>query len=122
MHEFAIARALVDLACEQARAAGLSRVSRVNCRVGVLRQIEPDMLRDAFDVARTDTACEAAALGIESVALRAKCPHCRRAFTVESWDWQCPDCGTVGEPAGGGDELELTSIEGRVACGTAAST
>lgn len=113
MHEFSIARALVDLACEQARSAGLSSVTRVKCRVGVLRQIEPDMLDDAFRAAGAGTSCEAAELAIELMPLRAACSRCGREFDISNWDWDCPDCGAMGEPIESGGELELTFIQGK---------
>lgn len=113
MHEFSIARALVDLACEQARSAGLCCVTRVKCRIGVLRQIEPDMLDDAFRAAGAGTSCDAAELAVESMPLRAACTTCQWEFEILNWDWDCPVCGATGEPIGSGDELELTCIQGR---------
>lgn len=113
MHEFSIARALVDLACEQARSAGLSSVTRVKCRIGVLRQIEPDMLDDAFRAAGAGTSCEAAELAVESMPLRAACTSCGREFEISTWEWNCPACGAIGQPIESGDELELTFIQGK---------
>lgn len=113
MHEVSIARALVDLACDQARIAGLLTVTRLNCRIGVLRQVENDMLEDAFHAARVGTRCESAALAIESVPLLGECPSCRRRVAIVDWNWECPDCGAACEALSGGDELELVSIAGR---------
>lgn len=122
MHEFSIARALVDLACEQARSAGLSSVTRVKCRIGELRQVEPDMLDDAFEAVRGGTACSAAVLEMESVRLRAECPQCHRVYPVQVWEWHCPACGTAGRPLEGGDELELVAIQGRIDADTTAAS
>ena len=111
MHELSIALALIDVAAAESRRAGATRVSRVRCRVGELRQIEDALLREAFDVAREGTCCGAAELIIEKAPLRAWCPRCRAAFAVQQWRWNCPECGVEGEPRAGGDELELLSID-----------
>lgn len=111
MHEMALARALIELASDRARLAGALRVTRLHCRIGELRQIEPELMHDAFEAAREGTLCSAAALDIEKSPLRARCPRCDRTFAVESWHWNCPECETEGEPLAGGDELELVSID-----------
>lgn len=111
MHELSIARALVELAAEHARRAGAARVTRLRSRIGALRMIDPALLRDAFEAARVGTACASAELVVEPVPLRAQCPRCRRAFAVENWRWNCPDCQAEGAPLDGGDELELASID-----------
>lgn len=111
MHEFSIAQALVRVACESAARAGAGHVSRVNCRIGVLRMIEPDLMREAFEAARGGTVCADSELSIESVPLRARCGACGKCFDVCEWEWSCPSCGGAGEPLPGGDELELVSLE-----------
>jgi hydrogenase nickel incorporation protein HypA/HybF len=116
MHELSIALSLIELASEHARRAGAGRITRLNCRVGALLQIEDDLLRDAFEAARPGTPCEAAELSIEKAPLRAQCPRCRRSFVVKDWDWNCPICRAEGEPLDGGDELELVSIEAPAPC------
>ena len=111
MHEFAIARAMVEAACEAAGAAGATRVSGLRCRVGVMRQVNASLLDDAFDVARADTLCAGATLETESCPMRARCEACDRSFDVREWDWTCPICGGEGTGLSGGDELELVSIK-----------
>lgn len=111
MHELAIAQALIGLAEEHAARAGATRVTRLNCRIGALRQIEDELMRDAFEIARVGTACASADLKIEKTPLRAACASCEREFSVQNWRWNCPICGAEGAPIAGGDELELLSIE-----------
>lgn len=114
MHELGIATELVELACSAARQAGACAVDRVFCRVGALRQVEPDLLREAFAAARSGTLCDRADLSVETLPLRARCPDCRTEFAVAGWDWHCPCCGTDGDLLSQGDELELVSIEAQV--------
>jgi hydrogenase nickel incorporation protein HypA/HybF len=111
VHEFSVAANLVDLAVAEARRVGAIRVTDVRCRIGELCHINGRMLADAFRIARENTLCAAAQLHIEKVPVRAACTMCRREFPVRNWKWRCPHCGRSGRFAGGGDDLELTSIE-----------
>ncbi len=111
MHEFSIAQSLLDVARETAVEAGVDRVCSLNCRVGVLRQVDDELLREAFSIAAADTLCAGATLVIEKCRMQAYCPRCASMFDIVDWDWTCRGCGGEGESPHGGDELELTSIE-----------
>lgn len=111
MHEFSLARNLVELACAEAAAAGARRVRQLHCRAGVLRQVDEVLMQGAFEIARCGTLCEGATLTIEKTRMTARCPSCGERFAVHEWNSDCPACGTAGTDLAGGDELELTSIE-----------
>jgi hydrogenase nickel incorporation protein HypA/HybF len=111
MHEFALARNLVELACSEAAEAGAHRVCRLNCRVGVLRQVDELLMQGAFEIARAGTLCDGATLSIEKTELTARCPSCGQRFAVHEWNSDCPTCGAAGVDFAGGDELVLVSIE-----------
>lgn len=111
MHEFALARNLVELACDAAAAAQASRVCQLRCRVGVLRQVDEVLMQEAFEIARAGTLCERARLTIEKTQMTAHCSLCGERFAVQDWNGDCPRCGAAGTHFTGGDELELVSIE-----------
>lgn len=111
MHELTIATNLVSAACDEARRIGATRVTAVRCRIGELRRIDDELLREAFAAASEGTPCAAARLHVQKVPLRAWCPVCRDDFPVRQWDWSCPRCGREGDLLGGGSELELRSID-----------
>lgn len=110
MHEMSIAQSIVDNACAEARRVSSHRVTRVVFRVGVLRQVDSQLLHEAFDAARKGTLCNDAWLSIEQAPLMAVCRDCRESFDALDNDWVCPQCGGPGTDARGGDELELISI------------
>ncbi|HPF37935.1 MAG TPA: hydrogenase maturation nickel metallochaperone HypA [Phycisphaerae bacterium] len=112
MHEFAVAKALVDAAIDVARDAKMCRVTRLRCRIGDMRQVDSWLLEEAFVLAREGTVCEVAELSVERRHMRLECEQCGIVFDVRDWDWRCPDCGSTGCNAHGGDELELTGIDG----------
>lgn len=111
MHELSIAMSLVELASERARRAGAARVTRLNLRIGALRGIEDESMRQAFEAARIDSPCGDAELRIENVPLRARCRTCAAEYEIREADWACPTCAGEGELLDGGDELQLASIE-----------
>jgi len=115
MHEFSIVQSLLEVATAEARRAGAKRVLRLNCRIGVLRQIDARLMREAFGLLAEGTICAGADLRVEKTYMQARCQACERTFDVRDWDWRCPGCGTEGSMVGGGDELELTSIEAETA-------
>ena len=111
MHEFSIAQALLDIASREAAGAGASRVTRLTCRIGVLRQVETTLLHEAFEITREGTCCRDAELEIQKTYMHVVCPRCDRRFSVRDWRWQCPACNVEGRNPTGGDELELVSID-----------
>jgi hydrogenase nickel incorporation protein HypA/HybF len=111
MHELSIAMSLVEMATERARRAGSPRVTRLNLRVGVLRSVEDEAMRMAFEAARGDSSCRDAELCIERIPIRGRCGACGVEYGVQQDRWDCPVCGAEGELLEGGDELELASIE-----------
>jgi hydrogenase nickel incorporation protein HypA/HybF len=111
VHELSVVQSLLDVALAEARRAGAARVTRLHCRIGELCQIDHRLLVEAFELLRPGTLCESAELHVEKTFLRAHCSRCGRDFDVRNWQWRCPGCGEEGSALGGGDELELTSIE-----------
>jgi hydrogenase nickel incorporation protein HypA/HybF len=114
MHELSIAQSLLEAALTEARRAGATRITRVSCRIGDLRQIDSRLMAEAFEAVRCGTLCDQAELAVEKSYVQARCRQCERCFEVRDWDWQCPACKAEGVILGGGDELELVSIEAEI--------
>ena len=112
MHEFAVAGGLIDAAVDIAQRENLDRVTRVQCRIGDLRQVDSWLLDEAFAAAREGTRCAGAELCVERVHMEMDCDSCGTTFRVMDWNWACPGCGEIGRNARGGDELELIEIDG----------
>jgi hydrogenase nickel incorporation protein HypA/HybF len=107
VHEYAIATSLVETAL---RHSGGGRVRSVHLRIGPLRQIVPQTLAFAFEIAARDTACEGAQLTQELVPCRLRCAGCELDWVPEQSDFRCPRCGRAAELLSG-YELEMESIE-----------
>jgi hydrogenase nickel incorporation protein HypA/HybF len=107
MHEFAIAEGVVQTAV---RHADGRRVMVVSMRLGALRQVVPETLSFAFELAARGTACEGARLEHELVPCRLRCPSCRVAWTATEPDFRCRTCASPAVVVSG-NELEVQSIE-----------
>ena len=107
VHEYSVAVVLVQTAL---RHAGGRPVKVVNLRVGPLRQVVPQTLALAFELAARGTACEDARLEQELVPCRLRCPSCAVEWTASEPDFRCRTCGwpTV---VLSGNELQIESIE-----------
>ena len=108
MHELAIAEALVDIVTDHARGR---QVTRVDVKVGHLRQVVPSALEFAFELLTSGTALEGAQLVIEHVPARGRCRACGEETVMEAFPLQCARCGGLDLELLAGDELLVDSLE-----------
>jgi hydrogenase nickel incorporation protein HypA/HybF len=108
MHELSIADAVVTIA---SRHAAGRRVTRVDVRVGHLRQVVPDSLVFAFELVAAGTELEGAELVIEEVPARVRCRACTAETTLEQFPAHCDECGGFDVEVIGGEELLVDSLE-----------
>jgi len=110
MHELSIAKSLIELACEHARAEGARKVTCISVRLGS-QSVVMRSLYFCFDSATKGTICEGAELDIEEVPLSAHCPACNEAKLLPSrTSFRCPDCGTPTPKILTGREMQLVSL------------
>ncbi|MBI4717979.1 MAG: hydrogenase maturation nickel metallochaperone HypA [Planctomycetes bacterium] len=111
MHELTIAQSILETSIAHACEARATRILRIRCRVGWLRQVEASLLAEAFEVAKTDTIAAGAVLEADCVGTELACAACGRRSLLTGGELICPACGSGDVAAHGGDELELTSLE-----------
>ncbi len=109
MHEYSIASALLDLVEEQARHHAAARVLAVRVGLGELAGVEPDLLRQAFELARERTVCAGASLEIRQVPARWVCRDCTAALPA-GLVLRCAACAGPARLAEGA-ELLLERVE-----------
>lgn len=108
MHELAIADSIVRIASEH---AGERRVTKVELRVGHLRQVVPSALEFSFQLVAEGTPVEGAELAIEDVAATAACRACGREATLDPFPLACSLCGSSDVEVTAGEELLVESLE-----------
>jgi hydrogenase nickel incorporation protein HypA/HybF len=108
MHELSIAEAIVAIA--DRHAAG-RRVSRVEVRVGHLRQVVPSALEFAFELVARDTAVEGAELVLDVVPARGRCRGCGGEGPLDAFPLTCRACGGWDVEVIAGEELHVESLD-----------
>ena len=108
MHELAIADSIVTIA---SRHAAGRRVTRVDVKVGHLRQVVPDSLAFAFELVSEGTEIEGAELVVDEVPAGVDCSACGAAGVLERFPASCGACGSLDVELTGGDELLVDSLE-----------
>lgn len=108
MHELSIAESVVAVAVRHA--AG-RRVTRVELKVGRLRQVVPDALRFAFELVAEGTEVAGAELAIEEVPARGICRACATETTMTAFPLQCRGCGSLDVEIVSGEELLVDALE-----------
>ncbi len=108
MHELSIADAVVQVASKHA--AG-RRVTRVEVKVGYLRQVVPSALEFAWQLVTEGTSLQDAELAIEEVPPRGHCRGCATETTMESFPLQCGRCGGLDVELLAGEELLVDALE-----------
>ena len=111
MHELGIVTAMLREATREAEMRSARRISRLRCRVGVLRGIDEALLREAFHAARKDTPARDATLDVDTVLMRYVCPACGETGDSRDILLECPRCDAGPVRMRGGDELELDSMD-----------
>ncbi|NLC70850.1 MAG: hydrogenase maturation nickel metallochaperone HypA [Desulfuromonadaceae bacterium] len=110
MHEMSLASALMDeiinIACDN----NVVRIEEIELRIGVLKQVVPEVMEEAFRAASFGTLAEGATLRQIEIPARAFCSRCDREFSPAVNDFLCPTCGEFSTTLLEGDELLLGSL------------
>jgi hydrogenase nickel incorporation protein HypA/HybF len=108
MHELSIADAIVRIACAH---AGERRVTKVEVKVGHLRQVVPDSLAFAFSLVTEGTRAEGAELELEVVPAAGVCRACGAESELPGFPLACGACGGLDLELIRGEELLVDSLE-----------
>jgi hydrogenase nickel incorporation protein HypA/HybF len=111
MHELSLAKALLELVCEQTTAAQASRVTRLVLEIGPFSHLDAAALRFAVDVAARGGPAEGAALVFLEPEGAAYCVDCEASVTISARGVPCPRCGGAKLFVLAGDEMRLKEME-----------
>ena len=95
MHEFSLARNLLEIILEELARGGYTRLYRARVCYGPLSQVAPSALRLAFDSLAEENGLAWAVLELAEDPLVLVCSFCRAEFTPpeQSLFAICPGCG-----------------------------
>lgn len=110
MHELSIAQALLDHAIAAADEHGAKRITAIRVRIGGMRQVVEESLRQAFDILAEGSIAEHSVVEIDWVPSVWRCAACGLAVEVDRAAQTCP-CGSRQRSFEGSDDLVLTSLD-----------
>ena len=108
MHELSIAESVVRIASRQADGR---RVTKVQMKVGYLRQVVPSALTFGFGLLAEGTPVEGAELEMEQVPAEGRCRGCGVESSLRSFPLQCGQCRGFDLEILKGEELMVESLE-----------
>jgi hydrogenase nickel incorporation protein HypA/HybF len=108
LHELAIAESIVGIA---GRHANGRRVTKVQLKVGHLRQVVPSALSFSFELVAQGTPVEGAELEMEEVPATGSCRGCGAESRLKEFPLQCGVCGGFDLQVLEGEELFVESLE-----------
>ena len=108
MHELSIAESVVRVAVRQADGR---KVTKVQMKVGYLRQVVPSSLAFGFGLLAEGTPAEGAELEIEQVPAEGRCRGCGVESRLGSFPLQCQECESFDLEILKGEELMVDSLE-----------
>jgi hydrogenase nickel incorporation protein HypA/HybF len=111
VHELSVMANALEIALDQTRRQGASRIHAITLRIGELSGVVPEALAFAFEAVVAGTPAEGARLVVETVSVLCQCPQCGEAFHPADVIYQCPCCGHISADVWRGRELELASLE-----------
>ena len=112
MHELSIAESIIAGAESEAEAQGLSMISEIGVRVGVLSGVFPEALLFSYEALVLDSSLAGVPLKIENVPARGTCRSCSVEVTLFAPPFFCQKCGGGFVDLESGQELEIAYIEG----------
>jgi hydrogenase nickel incorporation protein HypA/HybF len=108
LHELAIAESVVQIAHRHANGR---RVTKVQLKVGHLRQVVPSALSFSFELVAQDTPVDGAQLEMEEVPAVGLCRDCGAESRLESFPLQCLECEGFDLEVLTGEELFVEFLE-----------
>jgi len=111
MHEVGIMQSAIDIAEQQAKVAGATKIHEISLRIGQLTGVVPEALEHAFAVLKDGTMAEEACLVVDYVPATCWCSECQREFESQGLFCVCPECKTPSSDVRRGRELEIVSLE-----------
>lgn len=111
MHELSLVQGLCRQLDGLAKEHGASRVTALTVEVGVLANVVPELLRQAFLAIRPHAPLiRDAAMTLRVVPLTITCRDCGGVTDVDEPRFRCPACGSARVSARGGEELLLRDV------------
>jgi hydrogenase nickel incorporation protein HypA/HybF len=110
VHEMSLAVALMEEINTIADQNQVETIQEVELHIGVLKQVVPEVMQEAFSAASAGTRAEGALLTQIPISATARCQNCHNTFEPAQDNFLCPHCGQGLVNILQGDEFILNSL------------
>ncbi|MCU7931332.1 MAG: hydrogenase maturation nickel metallochaperone HypA [Candidatus Thiodiazotropha sp. (ex Codakia rugifera)] len=111
MHELSVCQAMLTQVEEIAQREHAAQVTRILIHIGPLSGVVPELLQQAFTVARAGSVAANADLDTELQSIRIRCQQCGAECDTVANRLICCECGDFRTQLISGDELLLARVE-----------
>lgn len=111
MHELSVCQALIEQVETVAREQNAAQVLLIRLGIGPLSGVEPQLLEQAFFIARAGSIAADAELQVTSLPIQVSCSACGAVSEAQATRLVCAACGDWKTTLVSGDELQLTQVE-----------
>jgi len=111
VHELSIAESIVRIVEDSVQLGEGERVRTVEIVAGELTGIIRETLEFCFTFAAKDTILEGAALVIDIIPISGRCKECGHEFSIEQYEFTCPECRSTEVEVTSGQELFVKQVE-----------
>jgi hydrogenase nickel incorporation protein HypA/HybF len=111
VHELSICQALIEQVEAVASKEGAVQVVQVRIGIGPLSGVEPQLLEQAFQLARAGSIAATASLLIDHLPIRVSCRQCGQETEAKVTNLVCGNCGDWHTQLVSGNEMLLMQVE-----------
>ena len=107
MHEYHGAVQIIEHAEDLCRERKHNQVNKIQLLIGEASGYSFEVVKGYFEEASVGTVCEGAEVTVRKTALMLRCPNCNELFPKRLLQYNCPICGTPGNPTDAGKEMTI---------------
>jgi len=111
VHEVGITQSILDIALENARRAGASKITGMTVEIGGLSGVIPDAVEFCFEAVTRGSIAEGARLNIIRIPGLGRCLDCHGETELDPYTFSCSHCESYNLERIQGEELRLTELE-----------
>lgn len=112
MHEISLVRTISGTLEAEFSAEELNRLTKINLRVGLLSNVQPILMQNAFSaVQEGEQKFKGVALNIEVLPVIVRCEMCTHESQIDNYKFACANCGRPTSNVVQGNELLIHKVE-----------
>ncbi|MEO0777246.1 MAG: hydrogenase maturation nickel metallochaperone HypA [Bacteroidota bacterium] len=111
MHEISLVRSIFNTLSAEFSPEELATLEAIDLKVGLLSNVEPLLLQNAFEAVTTaEQKFEAVQLNVEVIPIAIHCTTCAQDSPVERYKFVCAHCGQANNNVVRGTELLIHRV------------